>query len=84
VTTFFDISEERKIEEAMIRQSQELARSNADLEQFAYITSHDLQEPLRNIAIYSELLARDYGGRLNPRADDIIHVITSSVERMNV
>jgi PAS domain S-box-containing protein len=83
VTTFFDISEERKIEEAMIRQSQELARSNADLEQFAYITSHDLQEPLRNIAIYSQLLARDYGGRLNQRAADIIHVITSSVERMN-
>ena len=83
VTTFFDISEERKIEEAMIRQSQELARSNADLEQFAYITSHDLQEPLRNIAIYSQLLARDYGGRLNQRADEIIDVITSSVERMN-
>jgi signal transduction histidine kinase len=83
VTTFFDISEERKIEEAMIRQSQELARSNADLEQFAYITSHDLQEPLRNIAIFSQLLSRDYSGRLNQRADDIIHVITSSVERMN-
>ena len=83
VTTFFDITEERKIEEAMIRQSQELARSNADLEQFAYVASHDLQEPLRNIAIYSQLLSRDYAGRLNQHADDIIHVITSSVERMN-
>ena len=84
VTTFFDITEERKIEEAMIRQSKELARSNADLEQFAYITSHDLQEPLRNIAVYAQLLSRDYAGQLNQRADDIIQVITSSVERMNV
>ena len=67
----------------MIRQSQELARSNADLEQFAYTISHDLQEPLRNIAMHSQLLSRDYEGRLNQCADEIIHVITSSVERMN-
>ncbi|HTA40808.1 MAG TPA: ATP-binding protein [Bryobacteraceae bacterium] len=83
VTIFYDISEERKFEEALVRQSHELARSNADLEQFAYTTSHDLQEPLRNIAIFSELLAHDYAGRLDPGADSIIRVITSSVERMN-
>lgn len=83
VTIFYDISEERKFEEAIVRQSHELARSNADLEQFAYTTSHDLQEPLRNIAIYSQILAQDYGGRLGPNADNIIRVITSSVERMN-
>lgn len=68
----------------MLRQSSELARSNADLEQFAYITSHDLQEPLRNISLFSQMLARHYAGRLNPDADSMIDVITSSVERMNL
>jgi PAS domain S-box-containing protein len=84
VTTFHDVSEERKIEEAMLRQSNELARSNADLEQFAYITSHDLQEPLRNISLFSQLLARRYADRLNPDEESMIRVITSSVERMNL
>lgn len=83
VAIFDDISEERKVEEAMLRQSQDLARSNADLEQFAYTTSHDLQEPLRNIALYSELLARRYRGRLNEDADGVIAVILVAVERMN-
>lgn len=84
VMILYDISEERRIEEAMVQQSEELARSNADLEQFAYTTSHDLQEPLRNIAIYSQMLAKQYGGLLDSRADHIIEVITSSVGRMNV
>lgn len=83
VMILYDISEERRIEDAMLRQSQDLARSNADLEHFAYTTSHDLQEPLRNIAIFSQLLAKRYGGLLDPDADHIISVITSSVERMN-
>jgi PAS domain S-box-containing protein len=83
VAIFNDISEERKIEEAMVRQSEELARSNADLEQFAYTTSHDLQEPLRNIAIFSQLLERDYGNKLAPGADHLLEVITSSVARMS-
>jgi light-regulated signal transduction histidine kinase (bacteriophytochrome) len=83
VTTFQDISEERKVEDAMVRQSQYLARSNADLEQFAYTTSHDLQEPLRNIAIFSELLVQNYGSRLDADGDRILQVITSSVARMS-
>lgn len=83
VTAFYDISEERRVEEALVRQSQDLARSNADLEQFAYTTSHDLREPLRNIAIYSELLARRYSGPRDPETDRIVQVITSSVRRMN-
>lgn len=83
VAIFHDISEERKIEEAMVRQSEELARSNADLEQFAYTTSHDLQEPLRNIAIFSQLLERDFGGQLGPGADHILDVIRTSVIRMS-
>lgn len=83
VTAFYDVTEERKVEEALVRQSQELARSNADLEQFAYTTSHDLQEPLRNISVYSQLLAKRYRTQLSSDADMIIDAITSSVERMN-
>ncbi len=84
VAIFADISEERAFEEALVRQSRELARSNADLEQFAYTASHDLQEPLRNIAIFSQLLAQDYAGRLGSDADGIIQIITGSVARMNL
>lgn len=83
VMILYDITEERRIEDAMLRQSQQLARSNADLEHFAYTTSHDLQEPLRNIGIFSQLLAKRYGGSLDAEADHIIGVITSSVERMS-
>lgn len=83
VCAFYDITEERRVEEALVRQSQELARSNADLEQFAYTTSHDLQEPLRNISTYSQLLAKRYSAQLNSDADMILNVITTSVERMN-
>lgn len=83
VMILYDITEERRIEDAMLRQSQQLARSNADLEHFAYTTSHDLQEPLRNIGIFSQLLAKRYGGSLDMEADHIIGVITSSVERMS-
>jgi PAS domain S-box-containing protein len=83
VVTFYDISEERKYEEALVRQSERLARSNADLEQFAYTTSHDLQEPLRNIGLFSQLLARRYADLLDSEAGRLMDTIESSVERMN-
>jgi len=66
-----------------IRRRQEtLARVNSDLEQFAYSASHDLQEPIRNIAIYSELLNRRYGNVLDERGKEFLDYVNEGARRM--
>ena len=66
----------------LANQAQELARSNADLQQFAYAASHDLKEPLRMTGSFAELLAKRYRGQLSEEADEFINYITSGVRRM--
>jgi PAS domain S-box-containing protein len=88
-----DISERKRTEEQIrqlntslearvLERTEALMRSNEELQQFAYVASHDLQEPLRTVSVYAQLMAARYRGQLQGDADQFISFIVESAERM--
>jgi len=72
----------RRAEQALSERAVQLARSNAELEQFAYVASHDLQEPLRVISSFTQLLAQRYHGNFDEKADRYTHFVVDAAARM--
>lgn len=82
IASVLDITSRKKVEKEINNLNKRLKLSNAELEQFAYIVSHDLQEPLRIISSFTKLLERDYKGELDDTADEFIYFIIDGVQRM--
>jgi light-regulated signal transduction histidine kinase (bacteriophytochrome) len=79
-----DVTDRRRNDELLQRSNQELRRANADLEQFAYSASHDLQEPLRQIAVYSQLLAKKFADRFDGKGSQYLNFCMEGAHRMEL
>lgn len=77
-----DITERKRVEDLLAQQAEELARSNRELEQFASVASHDLQEPLRKIQAFGDRLKAKYGQVLDDQGDDYLERIRNAAARM--
>src|SRR5215469_12634934 len=82
LSVIVDISERKRAELLAANQTRELERSNAELEEFAYVAAHELLEPLRTIASYAHLLAERYQGKLDEQADKYIQFAVGGAKRM--
>lgn len=77
-----DVTARKRAEESLARHAEELARSNVELERFAYIASHDLQEPMRTVQRFAQLLQRNFGESLKGEAKEFFDFIIGGVQRM--
>jgi PAS domain S-box-containing protein len=78
----YNITDRKESEQQMLQLTEDLKRSNEELEQFAYVASHDLQEPLRAITSYTQLLAHRYQGNLDEKANKYINYVIDGATRM--
>ncbi len=78
-----DITDRKEAEEELAERTEDLERSNGELQQFAYVASHDLQEPLRTVTSFLQLLQRRYGGKLGKDADEYIEFAVDGALRMH-